>query len=89
MTEFRLENDDKQDRDDIEHLVKEIADHLQAEKTAEQDENKDQHDALKELPSARLTNDAEDIIEDERDKDDVDRITDQIQRSAEKHVSAV
>ena len=89
MTEFRLEDNDKQDRDDVKEFIEDISYHFQSEETAEQNEYQDKEHTLQELPCSGITDDLQDIVKNESNEDDINDITNEIQRATEEQIAAV
>ena len=65
MTEFRLENDHEQDRDNVQKFIENKAYHRQAEETAYQDKSKDEQYTCQELPGTGIADDSENAVKKE------------------------
>ena len=81
-SEFRLEQNDEQDRYDIKHPVEYEADHVEPHDTAERNKDKDENDTFDELPCSCLPDEEQDRVKQERYEKDICRLTDKIPRTS-------
>ena len=88
-SQFRLEQYYKQDRNNVKQPVKKEAYHVESDKTAERNENKDEYDYLYKLSRSCLSDKQKNGIKQECNKDDVHHISDEIPRAAEKQRTPV
>ena len=82
-SQLRLEQNNEQDRNNIEHPVEDKADHVEAHNTAERYKDKDQNDTFDELPSTRLPDKQKDCVKQESYEKDICSVADEIPKTAE------
>jgi hypothetical protein len=82
--QFRLENNDKSDGKDRDGVVQKESDRCQTQQAADQGEADDHRQTLEQLPGPCVTEQLEDVVDDQRGGNDVENSHQDVDRAAKK-----